>query len=118
MAEKTGALLAAEPSSDQPLSPAADEPNQSPLAGGYPNFGGPAGPGGAVLVCTRTSGCTKQAGHQGFCSGHKGFKRKTPYDNFVVKTEADGSMHIIPTQGGHLDPGVSWARQENNLPCL
>lgn len=28
------------------------------------------------MVCQRTGGCTKQAGHQGFCSGHKGFKRR------------------------------------------
>jgi hypothetical protein len=26
--------------------------------------------------CNRTSGCTKEFGHQGFCSGHRGFKRK------------------------------------------
>ncbi|KAL0049880.1 hypothetical protein WJX82_011620 [Trebouxia sp. C0006] len=31
---------------------------------------------GSVLVCTRTSGCAKSAGHQGFCSGHKGFRRR------------------------------------------
>ena len=30
--------------------------------------------GGAV--CRRTGTCTKPAGHQGFCSGHKGFKRR------------------------------------------
>ena len=26
--------------------------------------------------CNRTHGCTKAAGHQGFCSGHKGFRRR------------------------------------------
>ncbi|KAL0034314.1 hypothetical protein WJX77_008756 [Trebouxia sp. C0004] len=31
---------------------------------------------GSVLLCTRTSGCAKSAGHQGFCSGHKGFRRR------------------------------------------
>lgn len=31
---------------------------------------------GTVLVCNRTSGCAKSAGHQGFCSGHKGFRRR------------------------------------------
>ena len=33
---------------------------------------------GELLVCARTPGCTKPAGHQGFCSGHKGFKRRNP----------------------------------------
>ncbi|KAL4447259.1 hypothetical protein ABPG77_007292 [Micractinium sp. CCAP 211/92] len=27
-------------------------------------------------VCSKTASCTKPAGHQGFCSGHKGFKRR------------------------------------------
>lgn len=27
-------------------------------------------------TCHRTSGCTKHSGHQGFCSGHKGFRRR------------------------------------------
>lgn len=31
---------------------------------------------GDVMVCSRTQGCTKAAGHQGFCSGHKGFRRR------------------------------------------
>lgn len=31
---------------------------------------------GDALVCNRTAGCTKSAGHQGFCSGHKGFRRR------------------------------------------
>ncbi|KAL6774554.1 hypothetical protein ACKKBG_A25450 [Auxenochlorella protothecoides x Auxenochlorella symbiontica] len=31
---------------------------------------------GAGEPCTRTSGCVKHAGHQGFCSGHKGFRRR------------------------------------------
>ena len=31
---------------------------------------------GDVLVCSRTAGCAKAAGHQGFCSGHKGFRRR------------------------------------------
>ncbi|KAL0032345.1 hypothetical protein WJX79_006173 [Trebouxia sp. C0005] len=31
---------------------------------------------GSAMVCTRTSGCAKSAGHQGFCSGHKGFRRR------------------------------------------
>ncbi|KAK2079427.1 hypothetical protein QBZ16_003119 [Prototheca wickerhamii] len=26
--------------------------------------------------CVRTAGCIKPAGHQGFCSGHKGFRRR------------------------------------------
>jgi len=29
-----------------------------------------------AMSCQRTGGCTKTAGHQGFCSGHKGFKRR------------------------------------------
>jgi hypothetical protein len=35
--------------------------------------------------CNRTMGCTKVYGHQGFCSGHQGFKRKeseTPTSRF------------------------------------
>ena len=32
--------------------------------------------GGHGGGCNRTSGCTKEFGHQGFCSGHRGFKRK------------------------------------------
>ena len=31
---------------------------------------------GDVMVCSRTAGCAKAAGHQGFCSGHKGFRRR------------------------------------------
>ena len=31
---------------------------------------------GEVMVCGRTAGCAKAAGHQGFCSGHKGFRRR------------------------------------------
>lgn len=31
---------------------------------------------GGAMVCHRTGGCTKAAGHQGFCSGHKGFKKR------------------------------------------
>jgi len=29
-----------------------------------------------AMSCKRTHGCTKHAGHQGFCSGHKGFKKR------------------------------------------
>lgn len=32
--------------------------------------------GAAGGVCSKTATCTKPAGHQGFCSGHKGFKRR------------------------------------------
>ena len=31
---------------------------------------------GDAMVCSRTAGCAKAAGHQGFCSGHKGFRRR------------------------------------------
>ena len=31
---------------------------------------------GGAATCRRTTTCTKPAGHQGFCSGHKGFKRR------------------------------------------
>lgn len=31
---------------------------------------------GGAIACNRTKGCIKAAGHQGFCSGHKGFKRR------------------------------------------
>ena len=43
------------------------------------------------MVCRRTGGCTKAAGHQGFCSGHKGFKKRdgTPADNIG---SSSGSM--------------------------
>lgn len=29
-----------------------------------------------VLVCSRTVGCTRPAGHQGWCSGHKGYRKR------------------------------------------
>ena len=29
-----------------------------------------------IMSCKRTHRCTKHAGHQGFCSGHKGFKKR------------------------------------------
>jgi hypothetical protein len=31
---------------------------------------------GGYLVCPRTPGCTRPAGHQGWCVGHKGFKKR------------------------------------------
>jgi len=31
---------------------------------------------GGFLVCPRTPGCTRPAGHQGWCLGHKGFKKR------------------------------------------
>lgn len=34
------------------------------------------GLGAGAIPCNRTGGCIKAAGHQGFCSGHKGFKRR------------------------------------------
>ena len=42
---------------------------------------------GSVLVCNRTAGCAKSAGHQGFCSGHKGFRRRFFED---MPAHADG----------------------------
>ena len=43
---------------------------------------------GSALVCTRTPGCAKSAGHQGFCSGHKGFRRRFFQEN--APAHADG----------------------------
>lgn len=37
---------------------------------------GAAGHMGGILMCMRTAGCSRPAGHQGWCSGHKGFKRR------------------------------------------
>eukprot|EP00878_Enallax_costatus_P015269 GHUV01015987.1.p1 GENE.GHUV01015987.1~~GHUV01015987.1.p1 ORF type:complete len:577 (+),score=197.40 GHUV01015987.1:393-2123(+) len=31
---------------------------------------------GGFLVCPRTPGCTRPAGHQGWCLGHKGYKKR------------------------------------------
>jgi hypothetical protein len=31
------------------------------------------------LLCPRTPGCNRPAGHQGWCSGHKGFKRRSSH---------------------------------------
>jgi len=31
---------------------------------------------GGVLLCPRTPGCTRPAGHQGWCLGHKGYKKR------------------------------------------
>jgi hypothetical protein len=39
--------------------------------GGTPRSGA-----NGAMLCQRTTTCTKAAGHQGFCSGHKGFKRR------------------------------------------
>lgn len=100
-AEAAGALLAAEPPppAGAALVPAVDEPWE--LAA-------------PMVTCTRTAGCTKAAGHQGFCSGHKGFaKRRGAYENYVLRTEADGSVTLIPTQGLHIDAGVSIRRISN-----
>ena len=55
----------------------------SPLlagAGDAPQFSAPA-PAmlqREPLVCPRTPGCTKSAGHRGFCIGHKDFTRRKP----------------------------------------
>ncbi|EFN57994.1 hypothetical protein CHLNCDRAFT_142158 [Chlorella variabilis] len=83
-----------------PRRPAAPEPSAPPFASlplllhpkgeGPAAASGPAAAGGRGLlplhtkrraaagasVCRRTTTCTKAAGHQGFCSGHKGFKRR------------------------------------------
>lgn len=32
---------------------------------------------GGFLVCPRTAGCTRPAGHQGWCLGHKGYKKRS-----------------------------------------
>jgi hypothetical protein len=31
---------------------------------------------GGFLLCPRTVGCTRPAGHQGWCLGHKGYKKR------------------------------------------
>ncbi|WIA31248.1 hypothetical protein OEZ86_001246 [Tetradesmus obliquus] len=31
---------------------------------------------GGFLLCPRTAGCTRPAGHQGWCLGHKGYKKR------------------------------------------
>jgi hypothetical protein len=31
---------------------------------------------GGLLLCPRTAGCTRPAGHQGWCLGHKGYKKR------------------------------------------
>lgn len=31
---------------------------------------------GGFLVCPRTAGCSRPAGHQGWCLGHKGYKKR------------------------------------------
>ena len=41
------------------------------------HFTAPPPQGYDTLLCQRTQGCMKAANHTGFCSGHKGFKRKT-----------------------------------------
>ena len=52
------------------------DPESSSLSGdgsyGRAGFGAP----GSAMACHRTAHCTKSAGHQGFCSGHKGFRRR------------------------------------------
>lgn len=46
---------------------------------------------GDVMVCSRTQGCAKAAGHQGFCSGHKGFRRRFFED---AAAQASGSAPL------------------------
>ncbi|KAL3157100.1 hypothetical protein ABBQ38_001346 [Trebouxia sp. C0009 RCD-2024] len=63
---------------------------------------------GDVLVCTRTSGCTKAAGHQGFCSGHKGFRRR-----FFEGAAAQASGEWSDVESGSdcgQDDGSSYGR--------
>ena len=55
--------------------------------------GAPLGPG--AMVCNRTGGCTKAAGHQGFCSGHKGFKRR---EGTPTATQSGGMRNPLRQQ--------------------
>jgi hypothetical protein len=43
-----------------------------------PDGSADAAAGGSVLQCPRTAGCTRPAGHQGWCLGHKGYKKRRP----------------------------------------
>jgi len=61
----------------------------------------PSSPSGKLhfgaVACNRTKGCIKAAGHQGFCSGHKGFKRRegTPTGAAAAANSGFRSGHPI-----------------------
>ncbi|WPT16178.1 hypothetical protein PSENEW3_00004185 [Picochlorum sp. SENEW3] len=71
--------------------------------------------------CNRTHGCTKAFGHQGFCSGHRGFKRKDfdgRYGAYLMEQPSeDDDDHVsyhksprycsVSTPRGASDPLVS-----------
>ena len=73
---------------DMPLLLLPKQPGQSLPYRSYQNASSTTSSDRAGLLCQRTSGCTKPAGHQGFCAGHKGFKRR------------DGSLSSTPTSAG------------------
>ena len=52
-----------------PAGPSAPQPSPAVGVNGTLHQGG-------FLVCPRTPGCTRPAGHQGWCLGHKGFKKR------------------------------------------
>ena len=50
--------------------------------------------------CNRTHGCTKATGHQGFCSGHKGFRRRPscellPHEHGIMRCEKEELVGFI-----------------------
>lgn len=54
--------------------------------------------------CNRTHGCTKAAGHQGFCSGHKGFRRRP-------------SCELLPFESSSMRCGPICPSSSLPLPC-
>ncbi|KAK9835818.1 hypothetical protein WJX74_008627 [Apatococcus lobatus] len=69
--------------------------------------------------CNRTYGCTKATGHQGFCSGHKGFRRRPscellPYEQGSMSNVWDAhSLDHLPTAArGHPHPPPTSYQQQ------
>ena len=72
---------------------------------------------GGSSVCRRTTTCTKPAGHQGFCSGHKGFKRReSPTASSALGRRPFGRCVFELQQGEGL--GGSLGRPEALLPIV
>ena len=63
-------------------------------------FTQPPAAGFDALLCQRTQGCMKIANHTGFCSGHKGFKRKMPEGGSASGGSGGAGVWMSPGGGG------------------
>jgi hypothetical protein len=58
----------------------------------------------AMHLCQRTQGCMKNENHTGFCSGHRGFKRKN-----TAATGEEGATGSARRKGGGKGKGPGGA---------